>query len=468
MTTTVVQARLPLADPHDCTDVADALTVLDALYDPLLRRVPGGFAPALATGWTVNEDARHWTFTLRRDVRFHDGTEFDAEAAAMSLRRMASPEMGATLGAPGVYAQYLGGARITAAGADRLVIDLDAPMADLPDVLCYGYMIAPDALAAPRASASGTGPWRVTAVGEDSVEAEAEPGHHDGPPRHQALRWQRMPDAAARLEALARGEAPVAGLLPFDATAPEGCTLHAYTDPMAVIFLFNPARPALADPRIRRALNLALDRPALVEAARGGAAEPLHGFVSPVHMGHVPTAETGAQREAAKRLLAEAGVGDGLSLTVDTPTALPDEAEALTAAVAEQLKPLGVEMTVRRWEDREAYAHRVRRSEIADMCVFDSSPMSTFRVLHEKIDSRVQGSWWLGYHNPAVEGLIDAARGETDAMRRTTLYQQCFRLLQDDPPWLYCYCHRKRIGLAGDHPGWQMRLDGVLDMRALP
>jgi peptide/nickel transport system substrate-binding protein len=468
MTTTIAQARLPLADPHDCTDVADALTVLDALYDPLMRRVRGSFAPALATGWTVSDDARHWTFTLRQDVRFHDGTAFDAEAAAMSLRRMARPEMGATLGAPGVYAQYLGGARIAAAAADRLVIDLAEPMADLPDVLCYGYMIAPDALDAPRAGASGTGPWRMTTAGADMVEAEAVTDHHDGPPRDAAVRWRRVPNATDRLAALAVGEAQVATLLPFDAPAHTGCTLHSYTDPMAVIFLFNPTRPALADPRIRRALNLALDRPALVQAARHGAAEPLHGFVSPVHPGHVPTPHSGAQHEEARRLLSEAGAGAGLALTVDTPTSLPDEAEALTAAVAAQLAPFGVEITIRRWEDREAYAHRVRRSEIADMCVFDSSPTSTFRVLHEKIDSRVKGSWWLGYSNPAVEGLIDAARCETDAARRTALYRQCYRLMQDDPPWLYCYCHRKRIGLAGHHPDWQMRADGVLDIRALP
>jgi peptide/nickel transport system substrate-binding protein len=94
--------------------------------------------------------------------------------------------------------------------------------------------------------------------------------------------------------------------------------------------------------------------------------------------------------------------------------------------------------------------------------------MSTFRVLHEKIDSRVQGSWWLGYRNPAVETLIDQARATVDATARTALYRACFTALQQDPPWLFCYQHRKRLGLRGRHPGWLMRPDGVIDVRRLP
>jgi peptide/nickel transport system substrate-binding protein len=100
--------------------------------------------------------------------------------------------------------------------------------------------------------------------------------------------------------------------------------------------------------------------------------------------------------------------------------------------------------------------------------VFDSSPMSVFRVLHEKIDARVKGSWWEGYENHQVEALIDRARRTVDPAARTALHRQCFRLLQQDPPWLYVYNHRRRIGLAGSHPAYAMRFDGVLDVRTLP
>ena len=52
-------------------------------------------------------------------------------------------------------------------------------------------------------------------------------------------------------------------------------------------------------------------------------------------------------------------------------------------------------------------ALQVREKRIGDLAVFDSSPQSSYRVLREKIDSRVRGSWWQGYHNPELNGLID-------------------------------------------------------------
>lgn len=462
---TIAQKRLHLGDPHDCTDIADTLTVLGGVYDALVQRDGAGYRPGLATGWTVSDDARTWRFTLRPGVRFHDGTPCDAGAVAASLHRMAQPDRGATLGAPGVWAQYLGGAGIVAEAADRLRITLAAPMADLLDVLVCGHVVAPDSLTDPAARPVGTGPWRLTGRDAQGLEAESVPDHPDARPG--TLLWTLEPEPAARVAALAQGAA-VANDLPAGVRLPEDATAIPYLDPTAIIFLFNAVRPVMADPRVRLALNLALDRRALIAAVLAGDGAPLSGFVSPAHPGHVAGPDAPARRTEARRLLAEAGHGDGLALVVDTPTSLPAEAEALTAAVAAQLAEVGVALTIRRWTDREAYAHRVRRSEVADLCVFDSSPMSTFRVLHEKIDSRVQGSWWLGYANPAVEAWLDRARTTLDAAGRAALYRACYTALQADPPWLFCYQHRKRVGLRGRHVGWSMRPDGVLDVRHLP
>jgi peptide/nickel transport system substrate-binding protein len=118
--------------------------------------------------------------------------------------------------------------------------------------------------------------------------------------------------------------------------------------------------------------------------------------------------------------------------------------------------------------EREDYAHMVRRKEIRDMCVFDSSPMSTYRVLYEKIDSRVAGSWWQGYANPQVEALIDQGRVTTDRSARAGIWQRAYALLQDDPAWLTLYNPIRVIGLAGDHPDFAMPADGVIDVARLP
>ncbi|MEL7001012.1 MAG: peptide ABC transporter substrate-binding protein, partial [Pseudomonadota bacterium] len=114
------------------------------------------------------------------------------------------------------------------------------------------------------------------------------------------------------------------------------------------------------------------------------------------------------------------------------------------------------------------YAHMVRRKEIGDMCVFDSSPLSTFRVLYEKIDSRIAGSWWQGYRNAAVEQLLDTARAEARAEAREALYREIYLLLQQDPPWLTLYNPLRVTGLLGNHPDFCLSPEGVFDVRRLP
>jgi len=93
--------------------------------------------------------------------------------------------------------------------------------------------------------------------------------------------------------------------------------------------------------------------------------------------------------------------------------------------------------------------------------------MSSFRVLCEKVDSRVRGSWWEGYRNPEIEALLYRARMTVDRAQRFEIYRQIYRLLQQDPPWLYVYNHHRRVGFAGSAPAGAVREDGILDVRVV-
>lgn len=470
---TLLQARLPLRDPHDCTDGADELCLYEAFFDTLVRRDGTRMAPRLAIAWTVSPDARVWRFTLRDGVRFHDGSPCDAAAVCLSLARMARPDKGYTLGAPGVWAQYLGDARITAPDARTVEIALSHPMADLPDVLVQGYVVAPTSIPDLEAGITtrpiGTGPYRLTGLGDGWVEAEAV-AHFAGTPANPRIRWQAEPDPARRLAALQAGRAHLATALDFHTSQALGaaCTRVESLSPVAIIYLLNAARGPLADARVRLALALAIDRAALITAAVAGAARPLHGFVSPLHFGAGTAPAPARDLAAARALLAQAGHPNGVTLGLDCPTRLPDEAERLTAALGAQLAEIGVALDVHIHTEREDYAHMVRRKEIRDLCVFDSSPLSTFRVLYEKIDARVAGSWWEGYHNPAVEALIDQGRSTTDDDARAALYARAYALMQVDPPWLTLYNPLKVTGLSGQHPGFALAVDAVVRVGDLP
>lgn len=387
--------------------------------------------------------------------------------------RMARADKGYTLGAPGVWRQYLGGATITAVDAVTLSIDLAAPVADLLDILEQGFIVAPASLEAwdngNHAEIIGSGAYRITRRSEDSATATRMPDHFASPV-YETVTWLAEPDPKARLRLLAEGAVDIAMDLEkgaaVEATA-QRFTLHDYTAPVAIIFLLNAARGPFSDPRVRRALSLAVDRPALVGDVMAGQATSLHGFISPAHFGS-GSEEVPNDPDRARQLLRDAGFGGGLTLDVECPTRLPDEAEALCAALCVQLAQVGITLCVHIHEDREAYAHMVRRKEIRDMCVFDSSPMSTFRVLYEKIDARVAGSWWQGYHNARVEELLDKARTETSHDERGALYAEAYTSLQDDPAWLTLYTHMKCIGLSSDFLEHNMPADGILDVTDLP
>jgi peptide/nickel transport system substrate-binding protein len=461
---TILQRRADLVDPHDCTDAGDDLSILSAICDTLVRRAGQGFAPGLAEHWQVSEDGRRWHFTLRGGQVFHDGHQCDAKAAAMSLQRMAREDKGYTLGSPAVWRQYLGDAMIKTDGL-HLMIELARPMADLLDVLVQGFILSPACLprldAGDLAGIAGTGPYRISAVAAGSVRLAAGSGGAD-------LVFQSMPDAEARAAALCQGAADVATNLPYSADLGASVTRVETLNPVAIIFLMNAANGPLRDSRLRRALDLALDRDALVRDVMDGAATALYGFVSPCHFGASRKLAPKRNLPLARILLAEAGFAGGLKLGVSCPTRLPDEAVRLTASLSEQLSQIGVTLEASYHEDREAYAHMVRRKAIRDLAVFDSSPMSTYRVLVEKLDARVKGAWWEGYHNPKVEDLIDAGRCCADANARAAIYARAYEVMQDDPAWLTLYNPIRVTGIAGHHPGFALPSDAVLDVRSLP
>ena len=471
----IAQPRLWLEEPHNCTDAKDVLTIFTSFFDPLVAYDPQmNYVPALAESWMVSDDARTWTFQLRPEVKFHHGQPVDAEAVAYSLKRMAQPDMGVTLGAPGVYNQYLAGMELEILNRQSLRLTLAEPLADLLDVLVTGYILPPDAVDQQgdqfKNRPLGTGPFEFVEHQEGvCLRAVKNRSYFQALPDIDTIEWRLVPDPDERLSMIRDGRAHITAGPPYTATLEDDNVNYVQSRGSTVyIIIFNTKTGLLEDPRVRLALNLAVDRRALIDTVLNGAGYPLNGFISPVHLGYdgdQPPIPYDPDR--ARALLKESGHGEGLSLTLDSPTSLPNEAVRLSNALSEQLSRIGVEINMVYTEDRELYANKVRRKEIHDMCVFDSSPLSTFRVLKEKVDARFAGSWWQGYHNTEVESLLDKARLTIDRSRREGMYKQCFRLLNEDPPWLYLYNYMNITCRAPQFSTWQPPAHGVLDPRYL-
>ena len=95
----------------------------------------------------------------------------------------------------------------------------------------------------------------------------------------------------------------------------------------------------------------------------------------------------------------------------------------------------------------------VKAKRMDDLACFDSSPLSTWRVLREKFHAGVAGPWWQGYRNDRVDQLLDHATRTADVTRRQLLYRSACRLIRHDAPWVFLY---SPVVLAGVGPavGW--------------
>jgi peptide/nickel transport system substrate-binding protein len=460
---TILQARVALGDPHVCSDARDRLNILAAIYEPLVARGAGGeFAPCLAHTWSLDPDARTWRFVLREEVRFHNGATLHAEDVVASLARVCDPDLGGELGTQGVYRSYLGGAEIAALDARTVRIVTDRPMADLLDLLAEMPIVPRSALAGLPEQAVGSGPYRVEAVAGGRIEMAAFDDYWGGKPTSSRLTWMQETDAAARLAAVESGAADLGVAVPGAAASASkmGVTAPGY---LCVIVMCAADRGPCADRRVRQALNYAADVPALIAALRGGAAVPASGPLTMLHAGYDPACAPYPHDPAlARALLAEAGYPVGVALTIDVPATLPDEAPALAAMLREQYAAAGIDLTVRIHHDRPAYADMVRAKQYGDLCCFDSSPFSTYRVLREKIHSGVRGPWWQGYANPEVDTLIDGAAATADDARRHAIYRQAYRIIHDDAPWVFLYNPDLAWAVGSRLAGWRPAADGIV------
>jgi len=275
---------------------------LSSVYDTLVFRDPaGGFVPGLAERWEISADRLQYTFFLRKDVRFHDGTAFDAAAVKTNIDRILNPEtksQKARLLISSVSA-------VTVVAADTVRFELTAPFAPLLDSLSQVYlgMASPAALEKWGADYQfhqvGTGPFRfVEYVPGDHLTLEKNPDYAWAPAVYKnksaQVDWivfRFYADPATRAPALRSREADVMGeVLTGDAGDLErsgGYSVYPVTIPGQPLQYFINAQQAPTDDlRVRQALLAATDRKTLVQT--------VFGPYSPVAAGPLTAATWGA------------------------------------------------------------------------------------------------------------------------------------------------------------------------------
>ncbi|MCW4012788.1 MAG: ABC transporter substrate-binding protein [Candidatus Bathyarchaeota archaeon] len=464
----VAQSSIDIGDPHICSDSLNRNSIIDAIYEPLIQRSkPGYFVPALARTWSLEPDGLTWLFRIRDHVQFHNGDRLTARDVVASMNRIIDPSIGGAFGTQGVYASYIGDAEFSAPRPDIFKIKTREPMADLLDLLSEMPIAPENELDKLPREYTGTGPYFVSSKRRGELVLERYRGHWGKTGVADEVSFIEVPDSKTRSEMVLDRDVNIGSLIDVKDTVihqdSERTHIKSLESSLCIIFMMNSQEGACSDKRIRQALNYGLDIEAVIKQVKNGAATRLNGYLTPHHFGYNSDTEPYPyDLDHAKSLLAEAGYVDGLKLTIDLPTRMPDEALELGEIMKTYYAKIGIDVELVSYSDRPGYAEMVRDKQIHDLCCFDSSPLSTFRVLREKIHSGFKGPWWEGYSNPEVDRLINEAQRTFDTEKRGKIYQQVFQLIHDDAPWLFLYRPTYYWAVSDKLKEWRPASTGIL------
>jgi peptide/nickel transport system substrate-binding protein len=397
-------------------------------HEPLLTWKDGELAPSLIDSWNTIDDGRTWQLTLREAAEFHDGTPCTAEDVVWALEQIKNSRD--LFGMKTPYGQYLEQVQFEAAADDVVKMCCPEATADLLELL-------PDIYVHKQGEpTTGTGPYRIA----DHAEGRSitlSPVKEDSAPE---LEFRQVPNEEERLELLSSQEAAVATRMEHsrDELAARDFGRYVVQSQLSVTGFLNGFEAPFDSPLARLAVNLAVDRQALINDLWDGLAYPANTVVSPQHLGYPRDLPRFRYDPVAARVLFDA-VGFSSELTLRTPTRIPDGAPELAQFIREQLEDIGLKVRIEVEQDRPKYARDVSEKKIGHMALFDSSPLSTFRVLTEKVISDNPGLWWQGVEDASADALILAARSYIDFQVRRAAYAQCLTWLRNNPHWLYLY-----------------------------
>jgi peptide/nickel transport system substrate-binding protein len=328
--------------------VGHALVPYQLVYDTLILREPDGtLSPMLATDWAYNDDRTVLTLDLRTDVTFSDGEVFDAEAVKANLEHFKAGN-----GRQAVQLTQFASAAVV--DEDTIEISLAQPDPAMEYYLSQaaGLMASPAAIEAGTLETDpvGTGPYlydKANSVRDSqSIFTAKEDYWNPDLQKFDSVELRILPDLSARVNAIVSGQVDWTTLDARTADQAEGAGLEIIPDYQVdwtgVTFFDRDGviNPALADVRVRQAINYAIDRETLLEQLQLGRGTATSQVFGPESGAFVEDLEDyyAYDPEKARELLSEAGYEDGLEITL--PVIEPFATQI--TAIAQQLSEVGI------------------------------------------------------------------------------------------------------------------------------
>ena len=403
----------------------------------LVRKDLKGVTSAeLATDWSANADATEWTFNLRKGVKFHDGSDFDAEDVKYSLMRVKDPEIGSP-----AKKSMSSVTDIEVVDSHTVKMKLNTSFADFPLLLTdYRLRMIPNGSGDTIGKTGiGTGPFKVEkfdAEGTTILKANAD--YWEGAPEISEVHVIAIPDGQARVQALLTGQIDMNRYVPFnqkkifDGNSKFNVSVIPTGNWRGMVMRTDTA--PFDDARVRKAVRIAVDRQELVDLVMGGAATvSCDTPVAPSDQYRMDK-KCPQQSATAKKLLKEAGYPDGIEMTIHVSTkepTWPTIAEVLQQQLAKANIKVDIQMT-----PSKSYWNETWMKKAVAMTRWNERPADS--ALHEIYHS---GAKWNEsyFKNPAFDQNLADARGELNFKKRKAAYINAQKTLFEEAGTLIPY-----------------------------
>ena len=445
-------------DPHTVTAVND-FRILMNMYDGLVRYKDGTLEvePSLATSWDISNGGKSYTFTLRRGVKFHDGSDFDANAVKFNFDRMLDENHPYHDTGPFPLSFFFGAIEnVTVVDDMKIKFDLNESYAPFLSNLAWptGLIVSPAAVMQHGKdfgrNPSGTGAFKFEEWESNSrVVVSRNDNYWEGKAKSETVVFRPITDANTRVAEMLSGGLDIMVEVPPDSVATfasdSAYKLLEQAGPHVWFLILNAKEGPMSDKRVRQAVNYAINKKELVEDVLQGTAEVAAGPTPPAFAwAYNNSLEPYPYDPNKARELIRAAGHEGAELTfyvTEGGSGMLDPVP-MGAAIQADLADVGFKVNIETYE-WNSFLGKVNpglegKADMAEMAWMTNDP-DTLPFLALRTGAWPDaGGFNSGYYsNPEVDRLLEAARSATDQAERARLYKQMQTIVQEDAPWAF-------------------------------
>lgn len=425
--TVALQLEPPHLDPTSAAAGAIDSVLYSNVFEGLTRfMADGAVVPGLAKSWDISDDGLTYTFHLNEGVKFHDGTDMNADDVKFSLDRARAED--STNAQKALFAAI---ADVTVVDPMTVQLTLSEPNGNLLFNLAWGdaVIVAPESIENIKSNPVGTGAFKFSNwVQGDKIDLVKNADYWGTPANLDGATFKFISDPTAAFAAMMAQDIdafvgfPAPENLPQFEADPRFQVLKGSSEGETILST-NNKMPPLDNVKVRKAIAHAIDRQAIIDGAMFGLGTPIGTHFAPHNPDYVDlTGNSNYDPELSKKLLAEAGFADGFTTTLKLPP--PSYARRGGEIIAAQLRAVGIETEISNLEWAQWLEQVFRGKDYGLTIVSHTEPFD--------IGIYARPDYYFQYDNPDFQALMADLNKTTDPAMRSDMLAKAQTIISED------------------------------------